>query len=275
MVNFYPNLNPALGAVEGLTNGAALVLTDDTALRLYLYPRMPPDHVIGPFAFGYRTATGLDAYRRAVADRFFDAIVLDGGVGPQGNAIRQQIGPTIEQFYQRVYTTDDGQGFTIDVFTPLRPQGSGADDAAPWPTQHAVDGNIDGWGSHPETGDWQIGAQVAQSTDHTWEGHPTLMFAPTSAASSVSIREPEHVARIRARILITAADGSSDPVRVGFMGFDASWQWHDDGFRWQVPPGTWTTITWDVPQPDVYTEIGLKFPDNVAAAYVGSFEVQP
>ena len=55
------------------------------------------------------------------------------------------------------------------------------------------------------------------------------------------------------------------------MGFDAAWQWHDDGFRWVVPPGTWTTITWDLPSPGAYEELGLKLPPGISQAYLGSF----
>ena len=49
-------------------------------------------------------------------------------------------------------------------------------------------------------------------------------------------------------------------MRVGFMGFDSNWQWHDDGFRWVVPPDSWTTITWDLADPGDYEEVGLKLP---------------
>jgi hypothetical protein len=65
------------------------------------------------------------------------------------------------------------------------------------------------------------------------------------------------------------------PIRVGFMGFDDAWKWHDDGFRWVVAPGSWTTITWDLAAPGNYEELGLKFPTAVSRAYVGSFEIDP
>jgi hypothetical protein len=59
------------------------------------------------------------------------------------------------------------------------------------------------------------------------------------------------------------------------MGFDASWQWRDDGFRWQVPFNAWTTISWDLTTPGDFREIGLKLPPSVGAAFIGSFEIQP
>lgn len=276
IVNFYPNLNTAMAVIDAQTQGAALVLTDDTALRYYLFPRMSPDHVVGPFFFTYRAQDGVDAYKRAVADRFFDAIVLDGGVTPQGNAIRAQVGSTIDQFYQRVYAGDDGLGFSIEIYKPVRPQGAlTSDDATPWPVAYTFDAGVQAWGAHPEASDWQPGLLIEPSTEQPWEGLPSLRFAPSDSAATISVRAAQPAARVRARLYVERADGSSDPVRVGFMAFDDSWQWHDDAFRWQVPTNAWTTITWDLPQPGEYQELGLKFPSSVSVAYVGSFEVQP
>ncbi len=61
---FYPNLDPSLAAIEPAIAGSALVLTDDTALRYYLYPAMSTDRIVGPFFFTYQSQDGLDAYRR-------------------------------------------------------------------------------------------------------------------------------------------------------------------------------------------------------------------
>ena len=49
-----------------------------------------------------------------------------------------------------------------------------------------------------------------------------------------------------------------NPIRVGFIGFDSAWQWHDDGFRWLLPPASWTTITWNLSAPGDYEEVGLE-----------------
>ena len=48
-----------------------------------------------------------------------------------------------------------------------------------------------------------------------------------------------------------------------------------NGFRWVVPPGSWTTVTWDLASPGDYEEVGLKFPPAVTQAYIGSFEIDP
>jgi hypothetical protein len=274
MISFYPNLNSSLEAIDTQVAGAALVLTDDTALRYYLYPRIAADHVVGPFAFAYRGQDGLEGYRRAIADRFFDAIVLDGGVSPQGSALRQELGATIQTFYEQVYSKPDGGGFTVEVFKPVRPTPIVSADMA-WPVSYSFDAGVDGWGAHPDVGDWQDGVQVAAASDQAWDGHASLRFQPRADASAVTLRRSGHVTRVRARVYLEQADSSLTPIRVGFVGFDDAWLWHDDAFRWVVPPGSWTTITWDLPSPGDYEEVGLKLPPTVSQAYIGSFEIDP
>jgi hypothetical protein len=276
LIDFYPNLNPSVEAIQPAVNNAALVLTDDTALRYYLYPAMSSDRIVGPFFFTYQSQNGLDAYRAAIADRFFDAIVLDGGVTPQGNAIRDTLSDTIQAAYQRVYSRDDA-GFTVEVYKPVRPAGSAPAENGElnWPETYTFDAGADGWGAHPETGDWQEGLQITTIDTPAWTGHTSLEFIPTPQVSTLSMRHSGPVTRMRARVLLVPDDGSATPIRIGFMGFDSDWQWHDDGFRWLVPPNSWTTISWDLPNPGDYPEVGLKLPPGISRAYVGSFEIQP
>jgi hypothetical protein len=276
LIDFYPNLNPSIDAIQPAVSNAALVLTDDTALRYYLYPAMPTDRIYGPFFLTYQSQTGLDAYRRAIADRYFDAIVLDGGVTPQGNAIRANLLDTIQAAYQRVYSREDA-GFTVEVYTPLRPAGSAPveNTELSWPEAYTFDAGATGWGAHPDTGDWQEGLQITTTNTPEWNGHASLQFIPAPQASTLSMQRSGPVTRVRARVLLEPDDGSNTPIRVGFIGFDGDWQWHDDGFRWLVPPNSWTTISWDLPNPGDYREVGLKLPSGVSRAYVGSFEIQP
>jgi hypothetical protein len=276
LIAFYPNLKPSLAAIQPAVADSALVLTDDTALRYYLYPAMAPDRITGPFFFTYQAQDGLEAYRRAIADRYFDAIVLDGGVTPQGNAIDANLGATIQAGYQLVYSQQDGR-FTVDIYKPVRPAGSSAtqSDQPTWPESYTFDAGTDGWGAHSEAGDWQAARQITTADTPSWNGHASLLFTPTSEASIVSLHVSGRVTRVRARVLLVPDDGSSTPVRVGFVGFDSNWNWHDDGFRWVVPPSSWTTISWDLSVPDDYTELGLKLPTGVSKAYIGSFEIDP
>jgi hypothetical protein len=273
---FYPNLNPSLPAIEPAIANSALVLTDDTALRYYLYPAMSTDRIVGPFFFTYQSQDGLDAYRRAIADRYFDAIVLDGGVTPQGNAIRGQLGETIDETYQRVYSRQDGDS-TVEVYKPVRPSGSAAaeDTQLSWPVAYSFDSGSAGWGAHPDNADWQVGLQITTTDQPAWNAHATLQFTPTPNTSMVTWRISGHVTRVRARVLLVPNDDTPSPTRVGFIGFDGNWQWHDDGFRWVVPPNSWTTISWDLTSPNNFEEVGLKIPDGVSEAYIGSFEIDP
>lgn len=75
--------------------GVLTVLVDDSAVRYYLYPRISTDSVTDPFAITYRGLRGVDGYRLAIADRHYDVIVLDGGIGPIGGRIRQELGADV------------------------------------------------------------------------------------------------------------------------------------------------------------------------------------
>jgi hypothetical protein len=240
---------------------------------------MGTDRVYGPFFFTYHGQDGLDGYRRAIADRYFDAVVLDGGVTPQGAAFRQQLGQTISDYYQAVYTNVDSGGFTIQVFKPIRPVSvTAATPDAPWPVSYTFDAGaegLDAWGTHPDSGDLKGGQGITFSQDQSWNGHTSLQFTPTQDRSLIAVHHTGHVTRVRARLYLVSTDGSLTPIRVGFVGFDDTWQWHDDSFRWVVPPASWTTITWDLPTAGDYEELGLKFPTSVSAAYIASFEIEP
>ncbi|HZO25571.1 MAG TPA: hypothetical protein VFH48_06200 [Chloroflexota bacterium] len=50
-----------------------------------------------PFAITYRGLRGVDGYRLAISDRHCDVIVLDGGIGPIGGRIRQELGADVAQ----------------------------------------------------------------------------------------------------------------------------------------------------------------------------------
>jgi hypothetical protein len=276
LIDFYPNLNPSLDAIQPAVADSALVLTDDTALRYYLYPAMSTDRVFGPFFFDYQAQQGLDAYRRAIADRYFDAIVLDGGVTSQGAAIRDNLSDTIQAAYERIYSRDDA-GFTVEIYKPLRPVGSAPveNTELSWPEAYTFDNGTAGWGAHPDSADLQEGQQISVTDTPGWNGHASLQFVPTPDSTMVSMPRSGTVTRVRARVWVVPQDGFTAPIRVGFVGFDDNWQWHDDGFRWVVPPNSWTTISWNLTDPGDYVELGLKVPVGVSRAYIGSFEIQP
>ena len=95
ILGFYPDLTDSLDAIQAQASDARTVLVDDSAVRYYLYPRISTDSVTDPFAITYRGLRGVDGYRLAIADRHYDAIVLDGGIGPIGGRIRQELGADV------------------------------------------------------------------------------------------------------------------------------------------------------------------------------------
>jgi len=277
LVGYYPNLGPSLAAVNTYTQNAPEVLMDDTALRYYLYGSKPMDAMVGPFSFDYQGLQGAEAYRRAVNDRWFGAIVLDGGVSPQATAMDQQIAPDLAQNYTRVFTGDAGNGYTVSIYTPSAPLAGSSmtDSAGPWPIRYTFDDGTQGWGAHPENSHVQPGQQVTTVMDPSVDSHPSLQFAVADQASTLGVLHSGSVRALRAQVYVQTSGGSTEPVRIGFVAFDQQWRWHDDGFRYLVTPGKWTAITWTLPDPGQYVELGLTFPANVQVADIGDFEIAP
>ena len=118
LVTFYPDLNPSLAAIQTHTAQARTVLTDDSTVRYYLYPRLPTERVTDPYFVDYRGLGGFEGYRRAVTDRHYDAIVLDGGIGPQGRRLRSNFGELILRYYDQVYSRAAPNGMTIEIYRP-------------------------------------------------------------------------------------------------------------------------------------------------------------
>jgi len=267
--NFYPNLQPSLDAIEKYTAGSAELLMDDTALRYYLYGKMPLDGQIGPFMFSYGGGEGIPAYRSAIRDHWFDTIVLDGGVTPQGAAMRAELGQDIADNYDRVFSAPAGTGFRLDIYKLPSARSDTFQSRMP------SDSGVGDWAAHPEGGESQPGLSVSSTTEQVWEGHPSLKFTVNPGVFSVGTRIDSSVRTARAQVFVIAADGGTQPVRVGLYGFDNGWLWRDDGYRWLVTPGQWTTVTWNLSRPGPYHELGLTFPTGVATAYIGDLEIAP
>jgi hypothetical protein len=276
---FYPNLHPSLDAIATHTAGAATVLMDDTAVRYYLYRKVPMDGLIGPFAFSYYGQPGIDGYRTAISDHYFDVIVLDGGVTPQGAAIQANLQREIEENYTRVYSAPAGRGFAVDIYKPTSAHDTsgGPGGTGPWPVRYTFEGPamLERWGAHPESGEMEPGRQVTISSELPWAGLPSLQFEAQDRASTVTVQEPGTVSAVRAHVYVTPGNEGGAAVRIGMMGFDADWTWRDDGYRWLIPSNTWTTIKWQLARPGLYHEIGLNFPRDVKAAYIGDLEIDP
>jgi len=260
LVTFYPNLNPALSAIRARTAQAHAVLTDDSAVRYYLYPRLSTDNVTDPFSIAYQGEVGIAGYRNAIIDRYFDVIVLDGGITAEGRQIRGELGELIQRYYDQVYATSGHDGAVIEIYQ-VHAEGQARDlSTAGGSTIYRFDTGIQGWGGHPQDGEQQPGLQVAISQSRTAEGWPSLQFTVTDQVSLIGVRKTGSVREVRARIYVTPNTGAATYVTIGMVGFDQDWQWHDDGFRQTIPVGVWADVTWDLAQPGVYNEIGLQFP---------------
>jgi hypothetical protein len=299
LVTFYPNLNPSLPEIRRQTATASTVLTDDSALRYYLYPRLDTGRVTDSFFIDYRGQHGLDGYRAAIRDRSFDVIVLDGGIGPLGRQIRDQLGWLVQRYYQPVSTTADRTGAMVQVYRPRRDDivsyvGAGdhviavtdtyrrwegevappSDTAPDGRTTYSFDAGPRGWGGQPEHEELQPGVRVAATRDQTWDGRPTLQFTMTDEVTTVAVRGTGWVSRVRAQVFVDPA-GADPEVPIGMFGFDGDWRWHDDGFRQVVPAGRWIEIAWQIAEPGIFHEIGLKLPAGAKTVYVGQVELEP
>lgn len=276
LVTFYPNLNPAMQAIQANSVNAKTVLTDDDALRLYLYPRISTDNVVDPFYINYQGLQGLAGYKAAITDRYFNLIVLDGGIGPLGTQLRQQLGNLIDQYYQPIYNTVENNNQTILIYKPRAGQINTGDNTANANVRtYQFYGEVQGWGGQPENGNLKTGLQVSVSQAQTYDQHSTLEFKVTPQISTVGVKQTMSVSKVVAWVYIETTGNSQLAVPVGIIGFDMAWKWHDDGFKQMVTPGQWVKLTWQLPQAGQYNEIGLKFPQGVQAAYVGQVQIWP
>lgn len=278
-VTFYPNLNPSLGAIMEATNGARRVLADDSILRYYLHTSLPYQRVTDPFFITYKGQEDLAGYRLAITDRYFDVIVLDGGIGPLGQRIRGELGPLIGKHYDRVYFGQPKTGTLVEVYKAREDAPSlesTTDDVDGPGVTYFDEEDLHGWGGHPEGAELQPEQGVERSRERLWKGHASLRFTADPKLTLVGVRVEGPVSKVELTLYVNAADGEDPELRVGMIGFDKDWQWHDDGFKQVIPTGRWNRITWELQQPGEYHEIGLKLPDGSRkTVYLGRVEVTP
>jgi len=273
LVTFYPNLNPSLAAINTYTARAQTVLTDDSAVRYYLYPRIATERVTDPFFIDYKGQQGDAGYRLAIGERYFDRIVLTGGVGPVGGELKSRYGQLIAANYEQIYSNDTGDGAPVRIFQPRE-----SDLTPPDPRSMVFhfDTDTQGWGGRADASGLQPGSHVAVDRDHIWSGHATLRFTATPDVSAIGIRPTGSVSRVVAWVYIEGDSLTVPETRIGMTGFDATWQWHDDAFQQTVPAGRWTRIVWNLSAPGQYNEIGLAFPDAAGkTVFIGQVELQP
>ena len=275
----YPNLRSSVDAIRAESAHARRILADDSVIRYYLYgqdPNIPvASRVIDPFSVMYRGMQGINAYRRLIADRYVDVIVLDGGVGPVGQQIRKQLSDEIPLYYDRVYERQDRGGTLVQIY---RAKAVVSMQSGPTPDGAAVygfDRGAQGWGAH--VGEVKPGVGVTVSQSQRWNDQPSLQFIPDSQTQMVGVRQDAPVSRVRAQIYVEPKGDSGSDVILGMIGFNEQWQWRDDGFKQSIPTGRWVEVSWNLSQPGVYHEIALMFPGTaqISAVYLGQVEVDP
>jgi hypothetical protein len=272
LINFYPNLNPALPAIERNVVGAQKVLTDDLALRYYLYPYIPTEAVTDPFFINYQGKTGLEAYKTSVKDRYFDVIVLDGGIGPVARQVNAALQPLVQHYYNPVASVNVPNG----KVTIYKRQQCVVSDPTPGSKVFNFSEGTQGWGGRPVKGDFQPGNLVSTSQGQSCAGQASLKFTPNAQVPQVGITLKAPVKTVKAQVYIeTGTDFTGDSV-IGMAAFDQNWQWHDDGFKQHVPTGRWVEISWQLPaNPGNYRELDLVFPKEATTVYISHVELEP
>lgn len=273
LVTFYPNLNPSLTAINTYTTQARTVLTDDSAVRYYLYPRIASEQVTDPFFIDYKGQQGDAGYRLAIGERYFDRIVLTGGVGPIGGALQNRYNQLITDNYEQIYINNTGDGAPVRIFQPRESELALPD---PRSTIFHFDIDTQGWGGRANAASLQPGTYVVVDRNRVWSGHATLRFTATPDVSAIGVHPTSPVSKVIAWVYVQEAASTSSETRIGMVGFDATWQWHDDAFQQTVPAGRWTRISWNLSAPGQYNEIGLAFPDAAGKTiFIGQVELQP
>lgn len=129
---FWPNTEPAVAYFQGRLAPSDRVLVDDTVFRYYFSPPLRQWQITDPFYFRYGAATGAPAYSAAVANGFFDYIVLDGGIGSDARNMAAAIAPQLAAHYRvRVSMPDPNLGQTLEIYERQDPPAAALPPSAP------------------------------------------------------------------------------------------------------------------------------------------------
>ena len=143
LIDFYPNLESVAGGDRApAIAGSALVLTDDTALRYYLYPA----HGDGPRHRARSSSPisrqdGLDAYRQRHRRPLLRRHRARRRRDAPGQRDSQSARPDHRQTLPARVLAARRRGFTVEVFKPVRPTGVGGaeDTQLNWPVAYTFD----------------------------------------------------------------------------------------------------------------------------------------
>jgi Dolichyl-phosphate-mannose-protein mannosyltransferase len=113
---FWPGVDPALAYLEGKLTALDNVLVDDTVFRYYLNPRLRQAQITDPMYAQYREFSGEEAYKAAVRDSAFSYIVLDGGMGAEGQRMDEVVRPMLAGYKLDFYARDPVLGHKIEIY---------------------------------------------------------------------------------------------------------------------------------------------------------------
>jgi Dolichyl-phosphate-mannose-protein mannosyltransferase len=129
---FWPNVTPILTYFPGRLASTDRVLVDDSVFRYYFQPPLSQSHIVDPFFFHYGSDQGAPAYAAATRDRWFDYIILDGGIGGDARNLEAAVAPELPGRYAlKLATKDPALGQPIRIYQRENPPAAAAPPAAP------------------------------------------------------------------------------------------------------------------------------------------------
>jgi len=131
---FWPNVDPVLAYFEGRLTPQDKVLVDDTVFRYYFHPPLGQRQITDPMYIAYHDSAGRDlrgdeAYKAAVADKVFDYIVLNSGMGEEAQRMNAAAHPALNGYQLELRAVDSVLGHPIEIYArpaaPVPPQLNG------------------------------------------------------------------------------------------------------------------------------------------------------
>ncbi len=126
----WPNANVVSDFLQARVQFGQRVLVDDAAIRYVLLDQLPRDHIVDQYFFQYGDKTGPAAYAQAVADGWFDYIVLDGTTSSDALALKRAIEPTVGiRYVERNRAMQSNTGEDAVIYERVSPAVTRAPDA--------------------------------------------------------------------------------------------------------------------------------------------------
>ena len=126
----WPNADVVSEFLQTRVQYGQRVLVDDAAIRYVLRDLTPQDHIADQYYLQYRDKTGAAAYATAVADGWFDYIVLDGTTSAASVTLARAIAGTVgARYVERNRAMQPNTGEDVVIFERVSPPVSRSPDA--------------------------------------------------------------------------------------------------------------------------------------------------